>query len=137
LPEPIENFQTTPLDSVSTASVELKEYTPRRVAWQVQTDAPRLLVASEVYYPAGWNAYLDGEQVPIHRANYLLRAVAIPEGQHRLVMRFEPQSHRVGLWLSGVSTVGVYGAAFLLVGRIAYRRRERWTSAGEEQRDET
>lgn len=122
LPEPID-FETTPVDSASTARVELQEYTPRTIRWTVDTDAPRLLVASEVYYPAGWNAYLDGERVPIHRANYLLRAVAVPAGEHTLEMRFEPQRHTVSIWITGGSTALVYGGVLVLLGlRI---RRER------------
>jgi hypothetical protein len=136
LPAPIEGFETTPIDSASTTSVTLKEYGPRKIAWQVQTDAPRLFVASETYYPAGWNAYLDGERVDIHRVDYLLRGVAVPEGTHRLVMRFEPVRHRAGLWISGVSTAGVYGLALVLVGRAAWRRRERWTDEASSSDDE-
>ncbi len=53
---PDETVTTTPLDSASTATVTLDTFGPRRIAWNVETDAPRLLVASEVYYPAGWTA---------------------------------------------------------------------------------
>ena len=122
LPESID-FETTPVDSASTARAELQEYTPRTIRWTVETDAPRLLVTSEVYYPAGWNAYLDGEQVPIHRADYLLRAVPIPEGEHTLEMRFEPQRHTVSIWLTGASTALVYGGIVVLLG-LQFRRRE-------------
>jgi hypothetical protein len=137
LSKPIEGFQVTPLDSASTTSVQLQEYGPRKIIWQVQTDAPRLFVASETYYPAGWNAYLDGELVEIRRADYLLRAVPVPAGKHRLVMRFEPARHHAGLWISSVSTALVYGLALVLVGRAAWHRRERWTGKGEANHDDT
>jgi uncharacterized membrane protein YfhO len=101
------------------------------IEWTVQTDAPRLFVASEIHYPAGWNAYLDGEKVPIHRVNYLLRGVHVPEGEHTLVMRFEPKADRYGTWLSGGTTVLVYGGILLLLG-LRYRRRR----AGDETEDE-
>jgi hypothetical protein len=141
LPAPLENFETTPLDSSSTAPstapstarVELQEYSPREIVWQVETNAPRLMVASEVYYPKGWTATLDGEPVEIHRVDYLLRGVAVPEGEHRLVMRFAPQRHRAGLWISGVSTALVYGAALLLVGRLVWRRREEGKAEEEDE----
>ncbi len=121
LPEPID-FATTPLDSSSTASATLLRYGPREIAWQVETDAPRLLVVSEVYYPAGWNAYVGGEPAPIYRADYLLRAVPVPAGAHEVVMRFEPASYRVGLWMAGVSTALVYGVLAGLLA-MAWRRR--------------
>jgi hypothetical protein len=115
----------TPIDSASTAEVTLSEYTPEEITWTVRTDAPRLFVASEVYYPAGWNAYLDGEQVPIHRVNYLLRGVRVPEGEHELVMRFEPKAHTLGVWLTWGSTVLVYGGILGLLGMGYVRRRSR------------
>jgi hypothetical protein len=87
-------------------------------------DAPRLFVASEVYYPAGWNAYLDGEQVPIHRVDYLLRGVHVPAGEHTLTMRFEPSADRYGIWVAGLSTFGVYGGILLILGQAYRRRRE-------------
>ena len=112
----------TPIDSGSTTQVTLDSYTPPKVEWTVQTDAPRLFVASEVYYPAGWNAYLDGEQVPIHRVDYLLRGVHVPAGEHTLVMRFEPAADRYGRWIAGTTTAGVYGGILLMLG-LRYRRR--------------
>ncbi len=132
LPAPIEGFKPAPADTGAAASAVLESYSPREIVWTVETNAPRLLVVSEVYYPEGWHAYLDGEEVPIRRANYLLRAVAVPEGEHRLVMRFEPQSHRVGVWTSAVSTALVYGGVLALLG-LAWRRREHRAGGGEEE----
>ena len=104
-------------------SVALQRYGPREMAWAVETDAPRLLVVSEVYYPAGWNAYIDGEPAPIYRADYLLRSVPIPAGAHEVVMRFEPRSYTLSLWLAGGSTALVYGGILVLLGLAWYRRR--------------
>jgi hypothetical protein len=112
----------TPIDGGSTASVTLDSYAPPEITWTIETDAPRLFVASEVYYPAGWTAYLDGREVPIHRVDYLLRGVHVPEGEHTLVMRFEPAADRYGTWISAASTLFVYGGLAAIVGR-AYRRR--------------
>ncbi len=123
LSEPIPGFDVAPLDSSSTASVELQRFSPREIVWEIETDAPRLLVASEIYYPEGWHATLDGEAVPIYRTDYLLRAVPIPAGEHRLVMRFDPQSHTLGLWIAGLSTALVYGGTALLLGLAFVRRR--------------
>lgn len=123
LPEPLE-ASVTPIDSTSTAEATLESHEPERIEWSIQTDAPRLFVASEIYYPAGWTAYLDGEEVPIHRVDYLLRGVHVPEGEHTLVMKFEPKAHTYGLWASGVTTTLVYGAVGALLWR-GYRRRKR------------
>lgn len=133
LPEPLD-VPVTSIDSSSTAEVSLEHYEPEEIRWSVRTDAPRLFVASEVYYPAGWNAYLDGEQVPIHRVDYLLRGVPVPEGEHTLVMRFEPKADRYGTWIAGTSTVLVYGGILVLVG-LRYRRRWAGTEPDEKNDD--
>lgn len=116
---PIE-VAVTPIDSSSTAIVNTLNHSPRRITYEVETDAPRLLVISEVYYPAGWTAMLNGESVPIHRANYLLRAVAIPAGRHTLEMNFDPASQIWGKRISAISTIFVYGFTLILLGFGGY-----------------
>lgn len=123
LSEPAD-FTPTPIDSASTTEVSLESFSPREIRWSVETDAPRWLVASEIYYPAGWNAYINGDPAPIHQADYLLRAVPIPEGTHEVVMRFEPTSYRASIWISGVSTALVYGALLAFLG-MAWMRRQK------------
>jgi hypothetical protein len=113
----------TPLDSTSSTSVTLEKFTPREIRWTVETDAPRLFVASEIYYPAGWTAALDGEEVPIHATNYLLRGVHVPAGEHTLTMRFDPAADRVGTWIAAVATAVDYGGLLWLVGVPFLRRR--------------
>ena len=127
-------FRTTPIDSNSVAEVTLIEHTPHEIEWRVETDAPRLLVVSEVYYPAGWNAYLDGENIPIYRVDYLLRGVFVEAGEHHLVMRFEPKSYRIGYWLTLCSTLLVYGAVVVLLGWSYYRRRTESTADDDTRR---
>ena len=123
LPEPLpDGFDITPIDSASTVNVELARYNPREIVWQVETDRPRLLVASEVYYPAGWTATIGEEAAPILRADYLLRAIPVPEGRHIITMRFDPPRHELGVLLSRLSTALVYFGALLVAGLLWYRR---------------
>ena len=118
-----DDLSTTPITSGSTAEAAVTQHTPREITIDVATDAPRLLVLSEVYYPAGWTATIDGEELPIHRVNHFQRGVSIPEGEHTLTLRFDPSSHTTGVWIAGVSTTLVYGAVlFILVQAV--RRRE-------------
>ncbi len=126
LAEPIE-FQTTPMDSAASTQVQLLEYSPRRIVWNVFTNAPRLLVVSEIYYPAGWRASVGGESAPIHRVNYLLRGVAVPAGEHEVVMQFNPTAHTAGVWIAGITTILVYGLTIALLALGEYRRRRRST----------
>ncbi len=118
------DFDVTPIDSASTVRVEMEAYSPHEIVWNVETDAPRLLVASEIYYPAGWKAFVDDEETPIYRADHFLRAVPVPEGRHRVVMRFAPGSHLAGVWISGITSLLVYGLTIVLVGLPWYRRRK-------------
>lgn len=124
LPEPID-FEPVAADSLGAGTVTLQSYTPDEIVWQVETDAPRLLVASEIYYPAGWKAFIDGEEAPIYRVNYLLRAVPVPEGQHTVTMRFDPPTERLSFWLSALSTLLVYGGIVALAGLAFVQRRRK------------
>ncbi|PEN15319.1 hypothetical protein CRI94_03305 [Longibacter salinarum] len=131
LPEPLDG-PISPIDSTSTASVTLEEYSPREITWSVETDSPRLFVASEVYYPAGWEASINGEEVQIHRVNYLLRGVHVPAGSHTLTMTFTPASDRYGTLISGVTTAIVYGGVAFMLALPYYRRRKEEGRAAEE-----
>lgn len=119
LAEPI-----TPVDSASVLQVTTLEYAPRIIAYGVETDAPRLLILSEVYYPAGWNATVNDEPAEILRANYLLRAIPVPAGSSTVTLRFEPASYVWGRRISMTSTFVVYGSLFVLLG-LAWMRRRR------------
>lgn len=59
----------------------------------------RLAVFSEMYYPKGWNVYLNDEPIAHHKVNYLLRGVLVPEGNHEIVFRFEPKVIQTGTWV--------------------------------------
>jgi len=67
---------------------EIAEYTPNKVIINVETDCNGLLFLSDNYYP-GWNVYLDGTKSNIYRANYTFRAVVVPEGDHRVIFKYE------------------------------------------------
>ena len=73
--------------------------------YELYTDKDALLVSSEVYYPAGWKAFLDGNEIPIHVANHVLRSFKIPSGHHKLQLIFQPNSYSksVTLSLTGIS----------------------------------
>ena len=122
---------TTPIDSTSAVSTELQSHSPKEIRWTVNTDADRLLVVSEIYYPAGWNAYLDDEKIPVHRVNYLLRGVSIPAGEHELVMRFEPASYRTGYLVTLLATLFAYGGIVVLLGIGYFRRKDTVQEAAE------
>jgi hypothetical protein len=70
------------------------------ISFEVETDTTSFLVVSEIFYPAGWNAYLGGKKIEIHPTNYILRGVVIPKGKHLLEMKLEPESYAISTKLS-------------------------------------
>ena len=76
--------------------IELSDYRANRLTYTFNSNIRRLAVFSEIYYPAGWKAYINDEPVEIIRVNYLLRAVVVPEGNGTIVFKFDPDSYRMG-----------------------------------------
>ncbi len=119
-------------DSLHTASAAVVDYSPRRITIEASTDRDRLLVVSEIFYPAGWYATLDGQPTEIVRVNYMLRGVVVPAGRHEVRMEFDPWGHRVGVRIAGISTALVYGLLLLLgLLRIRERYSRRETAAAD------
>ena len=100
--------------STENRTAEVTVYGPREIGLSLSTDAPSFLVLSEIYYPEGWHAELNGEPVPIHRTNYILRGFEIPPGEHQLTLRFDPRSHILGSRLSWI-----FNILILLIGAAA------------------
>ena len=86
--------------------VSLVSDSPEASRWQVASDGPGVLVISEVAYPA-WAAYVDGQRAPLLTADGLLRAVAVPAGQHVVEVRYESATLSAGLAITLASLVGV------------------------------
>jgi len=79
----------------SAASILLKEFTPPHIKYESQSLTDGLAVFSEIYYP-GWHAFIDGKEAEILRADYVLRALAIPAGKHEIEFKFEPKPYLIG-----------------------------------------
>jgi uncharacterized membrane protein YfhO len=93
------------------ASVKVTDYKSRRITLSASTASPALMVLSEVYYPAGWKAYVDGQETEIYRTNYVLRSIVVPAGTHEVVFSFDPPMYRLGWILTNVA----WGLAVLCV----------------------
>jgi hypothetical protein len=95
------------------AQTELILYEPEQIIASVTTPSDGWLVLSDAWYP-GWEATVDGQPVPIERANILFRAVAIPAGRHRVEWVFRPTFFRLGAVVSLVAMgVVLVGAVWL------------------------
>jgi hypothetical protein len=98
--------------------VTIPSYQSSEIKLSAFSSRPSLLVLSEVYYPAGWSAYIDGTETPIFKTNYILRSVVVPAGAHTIEFRFAPKSYLLGLTITESSWV-VTGL-LILIG--LYRR---------------
>jgi hypothetical protein len=86
---------------IISGQIELTEYKPNQLTYSFNSDNDQLVVFSEIWSGLdGWHMRIDGEEHPILRANYLLRAALIPSGQHEIVMRYEPKIWAIGRMLS-------------------------------------
>ncbi len=97
--------EVAPLMTYDADEIHLTHYAPNRLDYQAQNEQNRVAVFSEIYYPHGWHLYLtnNGElenEIPLARANYMLRAAVIPAGTHTLAMVFDPDSYHKGNALS-------------------------------------
>lgn len=80
----------TPRQSGDT--VALTSYKPNELRYKAQSHGGGVVVFSEVYFPWGWTATVDGKETPLARVDYTLRAIRVPAGNHEIMMRFDPQS---------------------------------------------
>jgi len=92
----------------SLSSICLTSYAPNRLTYETNNAQDGIAVFSEIYYPDGWHVTIDGQPAELARADYILRTMHVPAGQHTIEMRFDPTSLHV--------TEGIaYGALALLV----------------------
>ena len=84
-------FEGKEIAADSTAFLNLTKYQPNELEFKSQSKTPQLAVLSEIYYPKGWKMFIDNKEVPYIKADYLLRAVHVPAGNHTLKMIFAPE----------------------------------------------
>ena len=114
--EGILGTEALPSDSTDLPIVELTSYEANRLAYKVKSKRGGVVVFSEIYYP-GWTCTTHGEPTEIARADYVLRAIKVPAGEHEVVMTFDPQTVHL-------TEAIAYGAlvvlALMLAGLIAF-----------------
>jgi hypothetical protein len=86
-------------------TIFLKSYEPDELIYQSRTGGERLAVFSEIYYPAGWKSYIDGQESRYFRADWILRGMIVPEGEHEIKFVFKPSSYYIGNKVSMISSI--------------------------------
>jgi len=113
-----ENIKDFTLNPSAIIQLNQKEYKPNYLTYNLTNiTSDQLAVFSEIYYKKGWNAYIDGEIVPHFRANYVLRAMMIPEGTTKVEFKFEPSSYSTGETVAYTSSI----LLLLLLGFVSYK----------------
>jgi uncharacterized membrane protein YfhO len=80
-------------------------YGPRRLKFESNNSKDGLAVFSDIYYPIGWKATIDGKETPIMRANYILRAIKIPAGKHTIDFTFDSAAYEKGKTLALIGSI--------------------------------
>jgi len=108
-------------------------YAPNRLAYKSKSAKGNLAVFSEIFFPWGWTATIDGETAPIGRVNYVLRALNVPAGEHEIVFTFDPKSIKTTNTIATVSVVVIYilcamAVALWLIHLFTSRREDEYGS---------
>ncbi len=84
------------------ASIELIDYKPNHLTYNFTSKTPQLTIFSEIYYKPSWHAFIDGNPVDFFRANYILRGLEIPKGNHKIEFKYVSKSYDIASWVSPI-----------------------------------
>nr|WP_222984060.1 YfhO family protein [[Muricauda] meishanensis] len=104
----------------SLAHIELVDYRPNYLKYRATNTNDGFAVFSEMHYPKGWKASVDGQPQPIYRVNYALRGIKVPAGEHEIEFTFEPEVVQMG---SQIALGGCIVLGLIIVGGIGYSLR--------------
>jgi hypothetical protein len=108
----------------SAASISLTHFDNDTLRYSFEAAGPQFAVFSDIYYPKGWNAYVDGQPANYIKVNYALRGMSLPAGRHEVAFIFEPASVKKGITLS---YIGSWLVLLLTLGGLFMAWRQRRT----------
>jgi hypothetical protein len=97
--------------------IEVEEYTPNKIILDISTENEQFLLLSEVYYPAGWIARIENEELKIHQTNHILRGINVPAGNYKVVFEFSPSTYYSSLtyvWIGNLLILGLIIVPYLI-----------------------
>lgn len=101
----------------STATITLDSYRPNKLVYTTKTNSEQLAVFSEIYYQPGWHVTIDGKPATHFRADWILRAMLVPAGEHQIVFEFKPEGYITAAYITSISSTLIL---LLLLGAIGY-----------------
>lgn len=90
--------------SDSAATIKLDQNLNDEIQYSYQSATPQVAVFSEIFYPRGWNVYLDGKKADYFRTDYVLRGMYLPAGNHKIEFKFEPSAYKTGETITIIAT---------------------------------
>jgi uncharacterized membrane protein YfhO len=111
-----EDFRNTIGDFKPTSgfgTIQLASYKPNELIYNFNSSKDELVVFSEIWTSKGWTMWIDGNETPLIRADYILRAAVVPAGNHEIMMRYEPKVWKVG------NTIQLVSSLILILGLLA------------------
>ncbi len=113
-----------PVIAPTAATINLTSYKANRLIYQSSASSEGIAVFSEIYYDKGWKAYIDEQEVPILRADYLLRALVIPQGEHTITFEYKPESYYKGQIYASIASSFLILSLLLIVGFIIAKKKK-------------
>ncbi len=111
-----------PFKKDSLATIKLDLYKPNHLKYTSNNSNEGFAVFSEIYYPKGWKATIDGKEASIYRVDYTLRGLQIPKGKHTIEFKFEPEVVKTGSTIALFSSIGMI---LLIVGGVYFENRKK------------
>ncbi len=108
-----QDLQGLTLQPTTNARINMLSYKPNHLVYESESAVAGVAVFSEIYYPKGWNAYVDGQLTNHFGVNYVLRGMKIPAGKHKIEFKFEPQVYYTG------ERISLFGSIFTILAVVA------------------
>ena len=114
-------FKIQDFEFDSLGQINLVEIKPPYLKYESESSVNSLAVFSEIYYPKGWHAFIDGKEVSILRVNYVLRALEVPAGKHVIEFEFEPKPYLIG---NKITMASSWVLVLIVIGCLGLSLRE-------------
>ncbi|HYF70378.1 MAG TPA: YfhO family protein [Ohtaekwangia sp.] len=118
----VSRFTVPNISADSLSDIRIVEHKPNYLKYEADANSNGLVVFSEIYYEKGWRAFIDSKETPILRANYVLRALPVPQGKHIIEFKFEPKAYFTG---NAITTASSWLMLLVLLGSIGLSLRKR------------
>ncbi len=109
----------------STATIKMTAFDNDTISYEVNCNSPQFAVFSEIYYPLGWNAYIDNEKATYYNTNYILRGMNVPAGKHTIKFVFEPASVKSGrtiMYFASIAILIIFVGGLFMAWRTSRKK---------------